>query len=76
MSDLLRRMREGEYVSATCNRVLVLLRYAFNLGRKWKTPGVSENLTVGLATGRQVSRDRFLQTCACTIYATPSRASW
>jgi integrase len=60
VSDLLRRMREHDYASGTCNRVLVLLRYAFNLGRKWKTPGVSENPTAGLTTGPEVNRERFL----------------
>jgi hypothetical protein len=40
ITDLLSDMRKRGYVGATTNRVLVLLRYMFNLARKWKTPGV------------------------------------
>ena len=60
VSDLLLRMRELQYASGTCNHVLVILRYAFNLGRKWKTPGASENPTAGIALAPEVNRDRFL----------------
>lgn len=31
------------YAKATCNRVLVLIRFMFNLGRKWDIPGAENN---------------------------------
>jgi integrase len=60
VSELMRSMRANGYAAGTCNRVLVLLRYAFNLGRKWKTPGANENPTTGIATAPAVSCERFL----------------
>jgi integrase len=60
IADLLKRMREKGYASGTTNRVLVLLRYMFNLGRKWKIPGMAENPTAGLSTAPDIHRDRFL----------------
>ena len=53
-------MRTAGYASGTTNRVLVLLRYLYNLGRKWKVPGMSQNPTLGLSTAPDVHRDRFL----------------
>ena len=47
-SDLIRfqhRMREKGYALGTCNRCLVLIRYAYNLALRWKEPGVTENPT-------------------------------
>ena len=47
-ADLLKfqhAMRARGYALGTCNRCLVLLRYAFNLAMRWKEPGVSENPT-------------------------------
>jgi len=60
IADLLKRMQEGGYASGTTNRVLVLLRFIFNLGRKWKVPGMSQSPTLGLATAPDVHRNRFL----------------
>lgn len=60
IADLLSDMRKRGYVGATTNRSLVLLRYMFNLARKWKTPGVRENPTAGLALAPEVQRQRFL----------------
>ena len=60
ISDLLQAMREKGYASGTTNRVLILLRYIYNLGRKWRVAGMSENPTMGLATAPDVQRDRFL----------------
>ncbi len=60
IAALLERMRERGYASGTTNRVLVLLRFIFNLARKWKVPGVRENPTFGLTTAPDVQRDRFL----------------
>jgi integrase len=60
IADIIRKMRESGYASGTTNRVLVLLRYIYNLGRKWKVPGMSLNPTLGLSTAPDVQRDRFL----------------
>ncbi|UOD50423.1 site-specific integrase [Orrella daihaiensis] len=38
-------MREKGYALGTCNRCLVLIRYAFNLAKRWGEPGVTENPT-------------------------------
>ncbi len=53
-------MRDNGYASGTTNRVLILIRYAFNLGRKWKVPGMGENPTTGLNTVPDVQRERIL----------------
>lgn len=60
VADLLDTMRAAGYSSGTTNRALVLVRYLFNLGRKWKVPGMSQNPTLGLSTAPDVQRDRFL----------------
>lgn len=60
IAELLARMRTAGYASGTTNRVLVLLRYLYNLGRKWKVPGMNQNPTLGLSTAPDVHRDRFL----------------
>src|SRR5262245_29355576 len=57
---MLEQMRDRGYAGATTNRTLVLLRYLFNLARKWRTPGVQENPTAGLALAPEVQRQRFL----------------
>ena len=58
--ELLRQLREAGYASGTTNRVLVLLRFMFNLGRKWGVPGCRDNPTIGLKTTPDVCRQRFL----------------
>lgn len=60
IADLLHRMRERGYASGTTNRVLILLRYIYNLGRKWRVAGMSQNPTLGLSTAPDVQRERFL----------------
>ncbi len=60
VADLLSRMRDQGYASGTVNRVLILLRYIFNLARKWGVPGAGENPTAGLKTAPDVCRERFL----------------
>jgi integrase len=60
ISALLESMREAGYSSGTTNRALVLVRYLYNLGRKWKVPGMKDNPTLGLSTAPDVQRDRFL----------------
>ena len=60
IADLMQRMRDKGYASGTINRVLILIRFIFNLARKWKIAGAKENPTVGLNTAPDVQRDRFL----------------
>ena len=60
ISDLINGMREDGYASGTMNRVIVILRYIYNLARKWKVPGVTENPAAGLIAGPDVQRNRFL----------------
>jgi integrase len=60
ISDLVNRMREDGYASGTINRVIVILRYIYNLARKWKVPGGNENPATGLSAGPEVQRNRFL----------------
>ncbi|HEY6833813.1 MAG TPA: tyrosine-type recombinase/integrase [Pseudolabrys sp.] len=60
ISDLINCMREDGYASGTMNRVIVILRYMYNLARKWKVPGGLENPASGLTAGPDVQRNRFL----------------
>jgi integrase len=60
ISELINRMREDGYASGTINRVIVILRYIYNLARKWKVPGGIENPAAGLSAGPEVQRNRFL----------------
>ncbi len=60
ISDLINRMRSEGYASGTINRVIVILRYIYNLARKWKAPGGAENPASGLSAGPDVQRNRFL----------------
>jgi|SRR5215831_19068021 integrase len=58
--DLINSMRADGYASGTMNRVIVILRYIYNLARKWKVPGGLENPATGLSGGPEVQRNRFL----------------
>ena len=40
-------LREAGFAMATCNRAVVLLRYMYNLAKKWKIPGSESNPTHG-----------------------------
>ncbi len=60
ISDMINRMRADGYAAGTMNRVIVILRYIYNLARKWKTPGGEENPAAGLTAGPEVQRNRFL----------------
>ncbi len=60
VAALLSRMRDQGYASGTTNRVLVLLRFIFNLAKKWGVPGTAKNPTTGLKTAPDVCRERFL----------------
>src|SRR5690242_3878305 len=41
--DLVNAMRTDGYACGTMNRVIVILRYIYNLARKWRVPGSLEN---------------------------------
>lgn len=41
-------MKANGYAAATANRIVILLRYMFNLARKWKIPGAETNPTHGV----------------------------
>jgi integrase len=60
IAALVERMREKGYATGTTNRVVIVLRHVFNLARKWRVPGVSENPTAGINLAPDVKRERFL----------------
>jgi integrase len=60
ISELINGMRTDGYASGTINRAIVILRYIYNLARKWKTPGSADNPAAGLSAGPDVQRNRFL----------------
>ncbi len=60
LSELINTMREEGYAPGTINRVIVIVRYLYNLARKWKTPGAEENPAAGLSAGPDVKRSRYL----------------
>jgi integrase len=57
---LINRLKEKDYAPGTMNRVLVIIRYIFNLARKWKVPSVLDNPASGLSAGPDVQKNRFL----------------
>lgn len=60
IAELLKRLRQDGYSTGTTNRVLILLRFIFNLAKKWGVPGATENPATGLKTAPDVCRERFL----------------
>jgi integrase len=60
VAGLLSRIQQKGYASGTMNRVLVLLRFIFNLARKWGIPRLTENPTAGLKLLPDTHRERFL----------------
>lgn len=60
IAALVERMREKGYATGTTNRVVIVLRHVFNLARKWRVPGVTENPTTGINLAPDVNRERFL----------------
>ena len=57
---LVARMRSDGYAAGTSNRVVMILRYMYNLAAKWKVPGVTRNSTGGIELGQEAQRNRFL----------------
>jgi integrase len=60
IADLLRKMKENGYSSGTTNRVIALLRFAFNLAKKWGVLGALENPASCFTTEPDICRQRFL----------------
>jgi len=51
----------AKYALATCNRMVILLRYMYNLAKKWKIPGAENNPTAGVSLYEcNNARERFL----------------
>ena len=65
--------------ASTCNRLLVLLRYMFNLAIRWRTAGVTVNPTAGHVLNKLTNyRERYLsasetQTLLQAINQSPNR---
>ena len=58
---LVHAMRTKNYAVGTCNRVLVLLRYAFTLAIRWREPGITYNPVKELPNFKQDNKvERFL----------------
>ncbi|MGN6748730.1 MAG: tyrosine-type recombinase/integrase [Xanthobacteraceae bacterium] len=57
---LIAGMRSKGYAVGTSNRVVMILRYMYNLAAKWKVPGVTRNPTSGIELGQEAHRNRFL----------------
>jgi len=54
-------LRAKGYAPATANRFLILLRYMFNLAKKWEIPGAEKNPVAGVAKFEENNkRDRYL----------------
>jgi integrase len=53
-------MKAKGYALGTANRVLVLLKYMFNLAIKWEIPGVKVNPAAGVKLYEANARERFL----------------
>lgn len=65
------------YKEGTCNRSLILLRYAFNLAMRWETPGIKVNQpkTLRCLTIMKVSEIAFCHRKKHSVYLWPFRAS-
>lgn len=64
------------HAPGSCNRLLILLRYMFNLAIKWETPGISKNPTTGFPLMPEDNqKERFLTTEeAQVLYANLKRS--
>jgi integrase len=66
ISQLAAAMRREDYAPGTVGRVIVILRFAFNLARKWKALKAQENPALGLPVPPDVQRNRFLNEAEIT----------
>ena len=56
-------MRASGYAPATANRIVILIRYIYNLGKKWKIAGAENNPTLGVQLFEvNNARERYLTT--------------
>jgi len=56
-------MKASGYAPATANRIVILMRYMFNLAKKWNIPGADVNPTVGVQLFEaNNARERYLTT--------------
>ena len=62
VARLVGKKRAQGYAAGTTNRILVLLRYTFNLVLRWNIADLSRNPTFGLSIEPEVQRQRFLTT--------------
>ena len=60
ITELVAAMRSDEYAPGTVGRVIVILRYLFNLVRKWNVLRGFENPASGIPVPPDVQRNRFL----------------
>lgn len=60
ITDLIAAMRSKDYAAGTVGRVVVILRYLFNLASKWKVLKGNENPVAGIPVPPDVQRNRFL----------------
>ena len=60
VGSLLSFMRSEGYASGTVGRALVIVRFVFNLAKKWKVHGVVENPTSAFRVPPDVERNRYL----------------
>ncbi len=69
-------MRAKDYAMGTCNRCLILLRYAMNLAVRWEIPGVTSNPTKDVPLFEDPNKkERFLsQEEAQRLYAAVRRS--
>lgn len=49
-----------KYAAATTNRVLTMLRFMYNLARKWEIPGAENNPTTGIHRFEENYKERYL----------------
>lgn len=60
IGDLLSFMRSNGYAPGTVGRALVIVRFIFNLAKKWKVQGVGENPTSAFKVPPDTGRSRYL----------------
>ena len=58
--DIVATMQGDDYAPGTTARVVVILRFLFNLARKWNVLKGNENPAVGIPVPPDVQRNRFL----------------
>ena len=58
--EVMNKMRSEEYAPGTVARIIVILRYVFNLARKWKVLPHGTNPASGIPVPPDVQRSRYL----------------